>query len=319
MSFERISIARRVALLPGALASIDHAVHTVLISSLLRYSAEFNGVPLSYGNLKFLTSTSSNETVGLCLQDSPFIIVPVKYDLIVFAPRVRDLVLGRVQQCGADYVSILVHGLFNGVIQRKYLPSEFVYSAADFNSSGADGEPIKACFVSEDDMKIAEGSMVQVRITDLDTSGDVLALQCSMLDQDTGVVEIVPGEGDAAEDVDEAEAETGKDEADEDEDEFSRNGHNVTADSLNDTANTTMTVDDEDDNSSEDEEERKRRKKEKKEKKKREKEEKKKDKGREKEKEKDESKDKKKKRERSEEKDASKEERKKKKHKSSSD
>ncbi|KAK1232633.1 hypothetical protein PQX77_004195 [Marasmius sp. AFHP31] len=110
--------------------SIDpqSGVAEMLDSMLMRYIPAFEGVVLAHSNLEFLEQTASIKG------DCPFLICKISFDATVWRPRVGMKLVGKINLCSPDHVSLLVHKTFNVSIPRHHIPTEqyeFEYGPAE--------------------------------------------------------------------------------------------------------------------------------------------------------------------------------------------
>ncbi|KAF8813578.1 hypothetical protein BYT27DRAFT_7180331 [Phlegmacium glaucopus] len=103
-------------------------VEEMLDSMIMRYVPALQGVVLSHSNLKFLNKSATIRG------DSPFLVCTIAFDATVWSPRVGIKLLGKVNLCSPDHISLLVHRTFNVSIPRCHIPTEdweFEYGAAE--------------------------------------------------------------------------------------------------------------------------------------------------------------------------------------------
>ncbi|KAL0068710.1 hypothetical protein AAF712_004039 [Marasmius tenuissimus] len=107
----------------------SHCVAVLLYSTpISRYIPAFEGVVLSHSNLEFLEQTASIKG------DCPFLICKISFDATVWRPRMGMKLVGKINLCSPDHVSLLVHKTFNVSIPRHHIPTEqyeFEYGPAE--------------------------------------------------------------------------------------------------------------------------------------------------------------------------------------------
>ncbi|XP_022083551.1 DNA-directed RNA polymerase I subunit RPA43-like [Acanthaster planci] len=101
------SAQRHIALSPRYIGRLRTGVGEILDAELGRFSESLQGVLLAYGNLKLLQSS------GVIVDDSPFIHFDVKFDAVVFNPKIGRLLKCVVNEQAADHVGCLAHDWFN--------------------------------------------------------------------------------------------------------------------------------------------------------------------------------------------------------------
>ncbi|KAI0699572.1 hypothetical protein BC835DRAFT_539835 [Cytidiella melzeri] len=100
----------------------------MLDSVVMRYVPALQGVLLAYENLQFMS------TSAIIKGDCPFANCTITFDATVWSPRVGMQLVGRVNLCSPDHVSLLVHRTFNVSIPRHHIPAdswEFEYGPAE--------------------------------------------------------------------------------------------------------------------------------------------------------------------------------------------
>ncbi|KAG7098880.1 hypothetical protein E1B28_000780 [Marasmius oreades] len=110
--------------------SIDpkSGVAEMLDSMIMRYIPAFEGVVLSHSNPRFLEKQASIRA------DCPFLICKISFDATVWRPRVGMKLVGKINLCSPDHVSLLVHKTFNVSIPRHHIPTDqyvFEYGPAE--------------------------------------------------------------------------------------------------------------------------------------------------------------------------------------------
>ncbi|OBZ70658.1 DNA-directed RNA polymerase I subunit rpa43 [Grifola frondosa] len=93
-----------------------------------RYIPALQGVVLAHDNLQFLDRAATIKA------DCPFANCRIGFDATVWSPQVGMKLVGRVNLCSPDHVSLLVHRTFNVSIPRYHIPAddwEFEYGPAE--------------------------------------------------------------------------------------------------------------------------------------------------------------------------------------------
>ncbi|KZT21374.1 hypothetical protein NEOLEDRAFT_1139478 [Neolentinus lepideus HHB14362 ss-1] len=93
-----------------------------------RYVPSLQGVVLAHSNLQFLDQKASIKA------DCPYAICNVGFDATVWSPHAGMKLVGRVNLCSPDHISLLVHRTFNVSIPRHHIPIdqwEFEYGPAE--------------------------------------------------------------------------------------------------------------------------------------------------------------------------------------------
>ncbi|GLB37135.1 putative SHS2 domain found in N terminus of Rpb7p/Rpc25p/MJ0397 [Lyophyllum shimeji] len=103
-------------------------VEEMLDSMVMRYIPALQGVVLSHSNLRFLNDKATVK------YDCPYLNCSVEFDATVWSPRVGMKLVGKVNLCSPDHVSLLLHRTFNVSIPRHHIPKgewEFEYGPAE--------------------------------------------------------------------------------------------------------------------------------------------------------------------------------------------
>ncbi|KIP11647.1 hypothetical protein PHLGIDRAFT_83323, partial [Phlebiopsis gigantea 11061_1 CR5-6] len=113
----------------------------MLDSMLMRYIPVLEGVVLAHDNLRFLAPQATVKA------DCPFANCRVNFEATVWSPYVGMRLVGKVNLCSPDHVSLLVHRTFNVSIPRHHIPTdnwEFEYGPAEndpeYGGDEAEGE-----------------------------------------------------------------------------------------------------------------------------------------------------------------------------------
>lgn len=136
-------VTQNLALQPWCLGNLKESIKNLLDYKIGKFDKEFNGILLSYKNLRIL------QNVGTIRNDNADIHFQVQADYFIFRPYVGATLIGMVNKKSTTHLGILVHRVFNVVIPR---PTE---------------EPGNMWVGSN----IQEGQMVTFRIVVLDLYG----------------------------------------------------------------------------------------------------------------------------------------------------
>ncbi|KAF9227244.1 hypothetical protein BS17DRAFT_806452 [Gyrodon lividus] len=133
----RVINASLVLSIPPVFASdLRVGVEEMLDSMVMRYIPTLQGVLLAHSNLRFLTQTASIRG------DCPFAVCNVGFDATVWSPCVSMKLVGKINLCSPDHVSLLVHRTFNVSIPRHHIPQDqwvFEYGAAENDPEFGEG------------------------------------------------------------------------------------------------------------------------------------------------------------------------------------
>ncbi|KAH7888852.1 hypothetical protein F5I97DRAFT_1935292 [Phlebopus sp. FC_14] len=114
-------------------------VEEMLDSMVMRYIPSLRGVLLAHSNLQFLSKTASIRG------DCPFAICHVSFDATVWSPCVSMKLVGKINLCSPDHVSLLVHRTFNVSIPRHHIPQDqwvFEYGPAENDPEYGEGREL---------------------------------------------------------------------------------------------------------------------------------------------------------------------------------
>ncbi|KAF7376075.1 DNA-directed RNA polymerase I subunit rpa43 [Mycena sanguinolenta] len=109
-----------------------------------RYIPALRGVVLAHSNLSFLKQTAA------ITADCPFLVCNIQFDATVWSPHVGMKLVGKINLCSPDHISLLLHRTFNVSIPRHHIPTdewEFEHAPADADAaeanaaSGDEAEP----------------------------------------------------------------------------------------------------------------------------------------------------------------------------------
>ncbi|KAM3964435.1 RNA polymerase I subunit F [Aphomia sociella] len=105
-------VTQNLALQPWCLGNLKESIKNLLDYKIGKYDKEFNGILLSYKNLRIL------QNVGSIRNDNADIHFQVQADYFIFRPHVGATLKGIVNKKSPTHLGILVHRVFNVVIPR---------------------------------------------------------------------------------------------------------------------------------------------------------------------------------------------------------
>ena len=111
--FKRVQVKKRMSLSPSYIGRVSQGITEHLDSDILQYSKELGGVILSYSNAMV------QQRLGCILDEQPRIHFDLHVTYCLFAPKVGDLLRGKVNKLGEDHVGCLVNDCFNASVQSK--------------------------------------------------------------------------------------------------------------------------------------------------------------------------------------------------------
>ncbi|KAJ8728133.1 hypothetical protein PYW08_016518 [Mythimna loreyi] len=105
-------VTQNLALQPWCLGNLKESIKNLLDYKIGKFDKEFNGILLSYKNLRIL------QNVGTIRNDNADIHFQVQADYFIFRPFVGATLTGIVNKKSTTHLGILVHRVFNVVIPR---------------------------------------------------------------------------------------------------------------------------------------------------------------------------------------------------------
>ena len=147
--FRRVQVKKRLSLSPSYIGRVSEGVIEHLDSDILQYSKELGGVILSYSDPKV------QQRLGSILDEQPRIHFDLHVTYYLFAPKVGDILLGKVNRLGEDHMGCLVNDCFNASVQNK-----------DAFLSGINGY-----------RQVELGDMLLFRVTDIESAGGVFSIR----------------------------------------------------------------------------------------------------------------------------------------------
>ncbi|XP_052740245.1 DNA-directed RNA polymerase I subunit RPA43 [Bicyclus anynana] len=105
-------VTQNLALQPWCLGNIKDSIKNLLDYKIGKFDKEFNGILLSYKNLRVL------QNVGEIRNDRADVHFQVQADYFIFRPHVGATLKGIVNKKSVTHLGILVHRVFNVVVPR---------------------------------------------------------------------------------------------------------------------------------------------------------------------------------------------------------
>ncbi|CAF4923227.1 unnamed protein product [Pieris macdunnoughi] len=105
-------VTQNIPLQPWCLGNLKESVKNLLDYKIGKFDKEFNGILLSYKNLRIL------QNVGAIRNDNSDIQFQIQADYFIFCPYVGATLRGIVYQKNITHLGVLVHRVFNVVIPR---------------------------------------------------------------------------------------------------------------------------------------------------------------------------------------------------------
>lgn len=164
-----------VDLHPSQLLDIEEGVRDRLNQELLSYNEALEGVILSINSLRVASKLASVRPYV------PFIHLNVEAEVTLFKPKVGTCTVGMVNKVGADYLGVLVLGVFNGAITAENISKDF---KCDLKAG---------MWVSQRDPEhqVQVGTMVRFLVQGLNNHSGLFSLVGSMKERGTGAVEFL--------------------------------------------------------------------------------------------------------------------------------
>ncbi|CAH2037494.1 unnamed protein product, partial [Iphiclides podalirius] len=105
-------VTQNLALQPWCLGNLKESIKKLLDYKIGKYDKEFQGIIMSYKNLRVL------QNIGSIRNDNADIHFQVQADYFIFQPHVGATLKGVVNKKSTTHLGILVHRVFNVVIPR---------------------------------------------------------------------------------------------------------------------------------------------------------------------------------------------------------
>ncbi|CAH2236788.1 DNA-directed RNA polymerase I subunit RPA43 [Pararge aegeria] len=119
-------VTQNLALQPWCLGNLKDSIKNLLDYKIGKFDKEFNGILLSYKNLRVL------QNVGAIRNDNADVHFQVQADYFIFRPHVGAMLKGIVNKKSFTHLGILVHRVFNVVIPRPTeVPDDWIGSTVE--------------------------------------------------------------------------------------------------------------------------------------------------------------------------------------------
>lgn len=155
---------------PSKTQDVMAGVREQLNMGLLRHSEDLGGVVLAYSDMRVAGGSARLHPYF------PFLAVTATARATVFRPRKGQHLVGRVIKVGADYVGLLVLGVFNAAIGAQRIRREFKCSP-ESNSWVSMRDPTH---------RIKVGGYVRFAVDSALDSASLFSISGSLLDPGTG-------------------------------------------------------------------------------------------------------------------------------------
>ncbi|KAJ7262259.1 hypothetical protein B0H12DRAFT_1105014 [Mycena haematopus] len=146
--FQTVTATLVVSVPPIFASNPSAGVQEMLDSMIMRYIPALRGVVLAHSNLSFLKRTAA------ITADCPFLVCNIQFDATVWSPHVRMKLVGKINLCSPDHISLLLHRTFNVSIPRHHIPTdewEFEHGPTDVDAtSEGDADPANESEESEE-------------------------------------------------------------------------------------------------------------------------------------------------------------------------
>jgi len=129
--FKVISASLSLSIPPIFASNLRAGAEEMLDSMVMRYVPAFQGVLLAHDNLDFLDSRATIKA------DCPFANCRVAFDATVWSPHIGTKLVGKINLCSPDHISLLIHRTFNVSIPRQHIPTD----SWDFEYGPAENDP----------------------------------------------------------------------------------------------------------------------------------------------------------------------------------
>lgn len=160
-SFKEVSLLARFSLLPHALHDVRVHIFASLQEELIRYNDTVGGVPIKFFDIGLAPGSKH----GRIRWNDPHIFVDVRVKAILFSPVIDQVLVGKVNKIGVDYVGLLVHSLFNASIIQDDLGNSYSFDQSSESwRSSRDG-----------DIKL--GTLLSFRLKSFDHADGILSLR----------------------------------------------------------------------------------------------------------------------------------------------
>ena len=160
---------------PSAMHDALGGAKELLDGMLMRHHHQLGGVLVSYADARLVGSDAR------IIHQAGYCDVHVRCTARVFCPKPGRKLLGVVNKVGADFVGMLVMGVFNASVSAADISDEFIHNPIDASPGG--------CWESAEDNgehRIAVGDEVVFVVKAVSEHDDVLHLLGSLKEEGTG-------------------------------------------------------------------------------------------------------------------------------------
>jgi DNA-directed RNA polymerase subunit E'/Rpb7 len=163
--FRKTRSKLQIQLAPKYIQSISLGIHDYLNTLVLKYITDLKGTMISFNNISITHSKS-------IMTESPFILVSILVDFIIFSPKVEDVLCGIVNKVSPDHIGLILYGFFNVSISKD----QFKYTWDDESHTWKHKHKI-----------IKPGSVLVFRVLKVITGNDLMTMY-GTLGKDCGLV-----------------------------------------------------------------------------------------------------------------------------------
>ncbi|CAI5963836.1 unnamed protein product [Closterium sp. NIES-65] len=169
---------------PSRSGNVVAGVKEQLNNSLMRYSEQHGGIVLAYSNVLLFGRTAAILT-GL----NPYLHVSLSARLLLFAPRPGAFLEGVVNNVGADFIGLLVLGIFNAAVPDQFMRSWKHVEEAAADDGDDDSHQQHWQHKEDPSHRIFVGSRIRVQVDSATGDGTLMSIRGSLDNPDTGCVE----------------------------------------------------------------------------------------------------------------------------------
>ncbi|CAI5526335.1 unnamed protein product [Closterium sp. Naga37s-1] len=161
---------------PSRSGNVVAGVKEQLNNSLMRYSEQHGGIVLAYSNVLLFGRTAAILT-GL----NPYLHVSLSARLLLFAPRPGAFLEGVVNNVGADFIGLLVLGVFNAAVPDQFMRSwKHVEEEAAADDSDNHGQQQHWQHKEDPSHRIFVGSRIRVQVDSATGDGTLMSIRGSL-------------------------------------------------------------------------------------------------------------------------------------------
>jgi DNA-directed RNA polymerase subunit E'/Rpb7 len=173
--FVNTIVETTIHLLPSKVADLENGIRSVISRVLMSYNNDLEGIIISYDKLQVLEQDAE------IFFERPHLHFKVRFRVLLYRPVVGAFVEAVVNNISdTDHIGLLVHGLFNAVIlpTKGALPQEYSFSQVDNIWKNENTQEV-----------INVGTRLRLKITRIERSKGLVALQCAMGPDMTGIIQ----------------------------------------------------------------------------------------------------------------------------------